>query len=95
MRAAKSKQKKKNIVLRIALAAFAVYAVIQVVSLRIQIHEKQKEYEWYQTQIQQQELQNEALEENNNHSEEYLEEGARDQGYFLPGEQIFQVVPEN
>lgn len=95
MRAAKPKQKKKNIVLRIALAAFAVYAVIQVVSLQIQIHEKQKEYEWYQAQIQQQELQNEALEENSNHSEEYLEEGARDQGYFLPGEQVFQVVPEN
>jgi cell division protein FtsB len=89
------KQKKKNIVLRVALAAFAVYVVVQVVSLQIQLRAKQDEVESIQAQIQQQELLNESLKDKVNNYEIYLEEEAREQGYFLPGEQIYQVVPEN
>lgn len=97
MRATKGKKqkKKKNMILRIALAAFSVYVVVQVVSLQIQIRNKRREFEAIQAEIQRQELINESLQEKNEHSDIYLEEEARDQGYSLPGEQIYQVVPEN
>ena len=84
MRAAKNaKKKKKNIILRIAFAAFAVYVVVQIVSLQIQLRNKK------------QELLNEALKDKVENADTYLAEGAREQGYYLPGEQIFKVVPEN
>jgi cell division protein FtsB len=93
MRAAK--QKKKNIVLRVALAAFAVYVVVQVVSLQIQLRAKRDEVSAIQSQIAQQQVLNESLKDKIDNYEIYLEEEAREQGYFLPGEQIYQVVPEN
>ncbi len=93
MRAAK--QKKKNIVWRVAVAAFAVYVVVQVVSLQIQLRAKRDEVSAIQSQIAEQQVLNESLKDKINNYEIYLEEEAREQGYFLPGEQIYQVVPEN
>lgn len=95
MRAGKMKKKKKNIVLRIAFAAFAVYVVVQVVSLQIQLRAKQQELEMLEAAAHRQELVNEALQEKVENHETYLEEEARNQGYSLPGEQIYKVVPEN
>lgn len=95
MRAGKMKKKKKNIVLRIAFAAFAVYVVVQVVSLQIQLRAKRQELEMLEAAAHRQELVNEALQEKVENHETYLEEEARNQGYSLPGEQIYKVVPEN
>ena len=95
MRAGKMKKKKKNIVLRIAFAAFAVYVVVQVVSLQIQLRAKQQELEMLEAAAHRQELVNEALQDKVENHETYLEEEARNQGYSLPGEQIYKVVPEN
>lgn len=95
MRAGKMKKKKKNIVLRVAFAAFAVYVVVQVVSLQVQLRTKQQELEMLEAAAHRQELVNEALQEKVENHETYLEEEARNQGYSLPGEQIYKVVPEN
>jgi len=92
---AKRKEKKKNILLRIACAATAVYIVLQVFSLHMQLRDKREELEALEAEIQRQELQNESLQEKADNSEMYLEDEARDQGYSLPGEQIYEVVPEN
>ncbi len=92
---AKPQKKKKNIFLRIACAAFAVYVVVQVVSLQIQLRNKREEIEAIEAEIRRQELLNESLEDKLDNYEVYLEEEARDQGYSLPGEQIYQVVPED
>ncbi len=91
----KNQKKKKNIFLRLACAAFAVYVVVQVVSLQVQLHSRRQEIEALDAEIRRQELINESLHEKVENHETYLEEEARDQGYSLPGEQIYQVVPEN
>ena len=91
---ARAPKKKKNIFLRVACAAFAVYVVVQVISLQIQLRNKREEIEATESEIRRQELINESLEEKLENYEVYLEEEARDQGYSLPGEQIYQVVPE-
>ena len=95
MRAGKTKKKKKNIVLRVACAAFAVYVVVQVVSLQIQLRARKQELESLEAAAQRQELVNEALQDKVKNHETYLEEEARNQGYSLPGEQVYKVVPEN
>ncbi len=96
MRAAKNaKKKKKNIILRVAFAAFAVYVVVQIVSLQIQLRNKKQEIKKLDADIQKQELLNEALKDKVENADTYLAEGAREQGYYLPGEQIYKVVPEN
>lgn len=62
MRAAKNaKKKKKNIILRIAFAAFAVYVVVQIVSLQIQLRNKKQEIEQLNADIQKQELSDHPL----------------------------------
>ena len=94
-RNAKAKKKKKNIILRVAFAAFAVYVAVQIVSLQIQLRDKKQEIDKLDADIQKQELLNEALKDKVENADTYLAEGAREQGYYLPGEQIFKVVPEN
>ncbi len=97
MRAAKGKnqKKKKNIFLRLAIAAFAVYAVVQVVSVQVQLRNRHRELEAFDEAGRLQALINESLKEKIENSETHLEAEARDQGYSLQGEQIYQVVPEN
>lgn len=92
---AKRKEKKKNVLLRVACAAAAVYVVVTVFSLCMQLRDKREVLNALEAEIQRQELLNESLQEKADNSEIYLEEEARDQGYSLPGEQIYQVVPEN
>lgn len=88
-------KKKKNIILRIAFATFAVYAVIQVVSIRIQIHQKQEELIALDAQIHKQEVLNESAQDMVDNLDTHLAEEAHDQGYYWPGEQIYKVIPEN
>ncbi len=95
MRSVGTQKKKKNILLRVAVAAFAVYVVVQVVSLHFQLRNKREELSALESEIARQELINESLNEKLDNYEVYLEEEARDQGYSLPGEQIYEVVPEN
>lgn len=92
---AKRKEKKKNILLRVACAAAAVYVLATVFSLCMQLRNQREVLKALEAEIQRQELYNESLQEKADNSDSYLEEEARDQGYSLPGEQIYQVVPEN
>lgn len=92
---AKRKEKKKNILLRVACAAAAVYVLATVFSLCMQLRSQREVLKALEAEIQRQELYNESLQEKADNSDSYLEEEARDQGYSLPGEQIYQVVPEN
>ena len=89
------KQKKKNVLLRVACAAAAVYVLVTVFSLCLQLRDKREVLNALEAEIQRQELLNESLQEKADNSEIYLEEEARDKGFSLPGEQIYQVVPEN
>lgn len=93
VRKAKPQKKKKNIILRIAIAAFSVYAIIAALSGVIQLINKENYYEQLAEEIRNQEVINESLKEKSENSEIYLEEEARDQGYVLPGEQVYQPVP--
>lgn len=95
MQSARKDKKKKNVFLRIACAIAAVYVLVTVFSLHLQLRDKQKTYEALQAEIQRQESINESLKEKTENSDVFLEEEARDQGYSLPGEQIYEVIPEN
>ena len=79
--------------MRIAIAAFSVYAIIAALSGVIQLINKENYYEQLAEEIRNQEVINESLKEKSENSEIYLEEEARDQGYVLPGEQVYQPVP--
>lgn len=92
-RGAKPQRKKKNILLRVACAAFAVYVVVQVISLQIQLREKSEQLEKNNQEIHRMELLNEDKKEKIENSEKYTEEKAYDQGFCKPGEQVYQVVP--
>lgn len=95
MRAYAPKKKKKNFMLRFAFAAFALYVVFQIVALRIQLHDKEQLLEQTDAQIQHQQLINEDLQDQVNNTDTNLEKEARDQGYSLPGEQIYKIAAEN
>ena len=90
---AKPQRKKKNIFLRVACAAFAVYVVVQVVSLQIQLHSKREELAANEAEIRRIELQNESNQEKLNNSDIQMEEEARDNGCVKDGEQIFYLIP--
>lgn len=92
-RGVKPQKKKKNIFLRVACAAFAVYVVVQVISLQIQLHNKREELAANEAEIHRLELLNESSQEKQNNSDVYLEEEAYDQGYIKQGEQVYVVVP--
>lgn len=91
--AAKPKQKKKSIFLRIALVAFAVYMVVVLVQLQMEISDRQKDIDSLQAQILQQQRLNEDLQNKVENTDLYLEQQARDDGYVRPGEDVFQEVP--
>lgn len=91
-RSAKS-QKKKNIVLRVACAVFAVYVVVQVVSLQIQLHIKREQLSANLEEKHRLELYNESL-SNKKDSDAYMEEKAYDMNYTKDGEQIYVIVAD-
>lgn len=92
---ANRKVKKKNIVWRLLLIGLALNTVIAIFSMCLQLRARREVLDAIETEIKLQELLNESLQEKTDNSDFYLEEEARDQGYSLPGEQIYQVVPEN
>ncbi len=91
--AARPKQKKKSIFLRVALLAFAVYMVVVLVQLQMEISDRQKDIDALYTQIAQQQRLNEDLQNKVADNDLYLEQQARDNGYVRPGEDVFQEIP--
>ena len=96
----KPKRRKRSIILRIALLAFAVYIVASIVNQQIQIGQKKQELSMVSQQLNAQNLKNEelktALETGTTDSDEFIERKAREElNYVKPNERVFvQTFPE-
>ena len=90
----KSRRKKKNILLRIAVVAFSIYVIVTLVQLRLEINRMQTEQvDVLKDKITEQKRANENLIRQTENLEEYLEQQAREQGWALPGEVILMEIP--
>ena len=83
----KSRRKKKNILLRVAVVAFSIYVIVTLVQLRMEINRiETDQIDVLKDKISEQKRANENLERQTENLEEYLEQQAREQGWALPGE---------
>jgi len=73
--------------LLIALAAFLFLKAVQIYG---QIREKRQAMADYDSRIQTQIVVNEGLADQANNADDYLEHKANEEGYYLPGQQVFQ-----
>ena len=90
----KSRRKKKNILLRIAVVAFSIYVIVTLVQLRLEINRMETEQvDVLKDKITEQKRANENLIRQTENLEEYLEQQAREQGWALPGEVILMEIP--
>ncbi|MDD5952929.1 MAG: septum formation initiator family protein [Oscillospiraceae bacterium] len=90
----KKKRSKGKIILRIAIVAFLLYAVITFITQQVQIGQKESELTQLQQSLSVQNLKNaelkEALDAGLTKSNEYIERMARKNlDYSKPGERIF------
>ena len=88
-------KRKKNIFLRIALLAAAIYAVVSVVQLQLQLEQKQQELSEKVALTEQAKAENAQLQDQLDNSESYLEQEAREQGMMRPGESVFFEIPQD
>ena len=90
----KKATRKNNIFRRIALLAAAIYAIVSVVQLELQLDQKKQELGEKIAQTEQAKIENAQLQDLLDNSESYLEQQAREQGMVRPGETVFIEVPQ-
>ena len=81
-----------HIAAKIFILAFSVYAAFTLVSLQLQIREKEKKMAMLKAAIEQQELENRQIQDvlDSPDDTEYIAEIAREKlGYIAPGERVF------
>ncbi|MBQ6830425.1 MAG: septum formation initiator family protein [Clostridia bacterium] len=87
--------KKKSWFFRIALIALAVYIVVSLIQLNLQLNEKQQLLNDWIQKTEQQNLLNADLQDQGENYESYLEQQAREeQGMAKPGETVLYEVPK-
>ena len=88
-----SKRPRRNRMLAIALTVFAVYVVVMLTQLQLELNERRAALDEIDHQIAEQQRQNEDLQDKIDNYEKYLEEQVRQRGLARPGEIIFQEIP--
>jgi len=86
------KTRRVHIAAKIFVLAFSVYAAFTLVSLQLQIREKEKRVAALQAAIHQQEMENRQIQDilDSADDTEYIAEIAREKlGYVAPGERVF------
>ena len=84
-----------HIILRLAVLAFSVYAIVTLVGLQRQLAVNRQQLSQVKTQVAQQQEQNDAMQSllNNGATKDFIEQAARDKlGWAYPDEQIY-VIP--
>ena len=77
-------------VIRILLIAFVLFVFIKAVQLYSQLEQKQLADAELDNKIQTQMVINEGLADQVEHADEYLEHKANGNGYYVPGQQVYQ-----
>ncbi len=91
----KEQKSSRSFVLTLAIIAMMGYFIISLISLQIEIRDKQQEVENAKTVQQEKTLENEELEQflANGDESAYIERVARDVlGYVLPGERVYYDI---
>ena len=86
--------RKKSIFLRVALLALAVYIVVSLIQLQLQLDQGQEKLDALNSRLQAQLGTNKGLQDQIDNYEAYLEQQARKQGMAKPGETILIEIPE-
>ena len=82
--------KQRSWAVRLALIVLAVYLFLKAVQIYGQIREKREAMADYDARIQTQIVVNEGLADQVDNADDYLEHKANEDGYYLPGQQVFQ-----
>lgn len=93
-----SSKRKRSIILELAFVAVAVYVVVSLLQLHVQISEADRKCEEVSVAYENQQLENKELQRllENGNEEEYIERVARDQlGFVKPDEKVFYDVAGN
>lgn len=93
-----SSKRKKSIILELAIVAVAVYVIVSLVQLQVQISEADRKCEEVSAAYENQQLENSELQRllENGNEEEYIERVAREQlGFVKPDEKVFYDVAGN
>ena len=87
------KRPRRNRMMAIALTVFAVYVVVVLTQLQLELNERRAALEEIDRQIVEQQRTNDDLTDKLNNYEKYLEEQVRQRGLARPGEIVFQEIP--
>ncbi len=86
--------KRKNVLLRVALVALAVYIAASLIGLQRELNKGEQQLAQLAVQEQALSAQKDHLQGLIDNTDERLEQGAREQGMSKPGESVYYVVPE-
>ncbi|WP_416201024.1 MAG: Septum formation initiator [Thermocaproicibacter melissae] len=91
MKLIKGQKPRKSILLRVAIVAFAIYAIMLLVQQQAEINAKKQELASVEQQIKIQEIKNDDLRNAlGSGQSDYIEKAARESlGYSKPGERVF------
>ncbi|MBQ7038511.1 MAG: septum formation initiator family protein [Clostridia bacterium] len=95
MKSKKAAKRRKSVLLRVAIVAFAVYVVVSMVQLQLQLSNAQERLDKLNEQTAAQMESNEVLQEQIDNSDAYKEQQARKQGMARPGETILVEIPND
>ena len=90
---AAKKRPRRSRRMAVALTVFAVYVVVVLTQLQLELNERRAALEEIDQRIAEQQRENEDLTDKLNNYEKYLEEQVRERGLARPGEIIFQEIP--
>ncbi len=95
MKSKKAAKRRKSVLLRVAVVAFAVYVVVSMVQLQLQLSNAQERLDKLNEQTEAQLESNEVLQDQIDNSDAYKEQQARKQGMARPGETILVEIPND
>lgn len=95
MKSKKAAKRRKSVLLRVAIVAFAVYIVVSMVQFQLQLNNAQERLDKLNEQTAAQIEQNEVLQDQIDNSDAYKEQQARKQGMARPGETILVEIPND
>ena len=95
MKSKKAAKRRKSVILRVAIVAFAVYVVVSMVQFQLQLNNAQERLDKLNAQTAAQLEQNDVLQDQIDNSDAYKEQQARKQGMARPGETILVEIPND
>lgn len=81
---------RRGLIVRLLLIALVLFVFLKAVQLYGQLKQKRLALESLNSQIQTQTVYNEGLMDQVSNADEYVEHKANEDGYYMPGQQIYQ-----